>query len=109
MPWFRRRKVGPSVTVSDAELTVTESATRAATIRWADVREVRVRTTDTGPFTEDVFFVVRDSTLQLTIPHSHATEAFVERLQALAGFDNEALVRAMSSAENAEFICYLRS
>lgn len=94
------------MTVSDEELTVTESATRSATVRWADVREVCVRTTDAGPFTEDVFFVVRDATLQLTIPQSHAPETFVARLQALPGFDNEALISAMTSMQNAEFICY---
>jgi hypothetical protein len=33
-------------------------------------------------------------------------ETFLKRLQELPGFDNDAVIRAMSSAENARFLAW---
>jgi hypothetical protein len=77
-------------------------------LNWPDLVEVAVVTTADGPFVEDVSFVLtgRDGS-GCVIPHS-APEgpALIERLQELPGFDNEALVRAMSSTEDKKFVCW---
>jgi hypothetical protein len=36
-------------------------------------------------------------------------KAMLERLQRLPGFDNDALIQAMMSVEDAEFICWTRA
>jgi hypothetical protein len=94
------------VSVTDHEVILSDSGEVVATIRWEDVREVRIRTTSDGPFVDDVFFIVRDAAGQVSIPQSAMPPGLVERLQALPGFDNEAMIQAMTSMRDAEFVCY---
>jgi hypothetical protein len=77
-------------------------------VAWGDLREVAVLTTGDGPFAEDVFFVLagQDGT-GCVIPQSAPESS--QLLERLPGFDNEALIRAMSSTDDATFICWRRS
>lgn len=80
-------------------------------VTWEDLREVAVLTTSDGPFAEDVFFVLAGQDGSgCVIPHG-ATEStqLLERLQRLPGFDNEAFIRAMSSTQEATFVCWRRT
>jgi hypothetical protein len=80
-------------------------------VSWDGLLEVSVLTTSDGPFAEDVFFVLvgRDDT-GCVIPQSSPESAqLLERLQRLPGFDNEAIIRAMSSTEDARFLCWRRT
>ena len=78
-------------------------------IRWADLQEVRIETTNAGPFLDDVFWVLSDQESQCVIPsESLGVQLLLERLQTLPSFDNNAVIRAMSCAENQQFICWRR-
>jgi hypothetical protein len=81
------------------------------TIRWDDVHEVGILTTDEGPLQEDVFFllVASDGKSGCAVPQSSdGSKRLLERLQQLPGFDNEAVIKAMGSTSNGKFICWKR-
>jgi hypothetical protein len=83
---------------------------RVERVRWDELEEVVVVTTDDGPWSEDVFFLLGgpDGT-GCAVPQSDpVVSALLERLQKLPGFDNGALIRAMSSTGNARFPCWKR-
>ena len=83
----------------------------AETIRWDELHEVGIFTTDEGPWREDVFFmlITADGKSGCAVPQSaDGTNALLDRLQQLPGFDNEAVIRAMGSTSNAKFVCWTR-
>lgn len=74
---------------------------------WKSVAEVWVVTTDTGPFSDDLFYVLLATDRRgQVIADSSAGPEFVGRLQALPGFDNRAFTEAMTSTRNACFLCW---
>lgn len=91
----------------DKIITVDDGTGRAATLAWADLGNVAVLTTDAGPFETDLFWVLthRDGRHSITIPMDASGEhALLVAMQArLAGFDNMAVVEAMSSTSSGVF------
>jgi hypothetical protein len=79
-------------------------------VAWDDLLEAVVLTTGDGPFAEDVFFVLAGEGGTGCVVPQGAPEStqLLERLQRLPGFDNAALIRAMSSAQDATFVCWRR-
>ena len=78
-------------------------------VRWEELREVCVLTTDGGPYVDDVFWVLVGREGGCAIPSETAGMGeLLSRLQRLPGFDNEAVIRAMASTENATFVCWRR-
>lgn len=79
-------------------------------VAWDDLLEVSILTTADGPFAEDVFFVlVGPDGSGCVVPQSAPESgALLERVQRLPGFDNPAVIRAMSSVEEARFVCWRR-
>ena len=51
-------------------------------------------------------FHLRGPQSELSVPLGHTSHDFVERLQALPGFDNGVLVDALSTRRDAEFVCW---
>jgi hypothetical protein len=79
-------------------------------VRWDDLVEVAIRTTPEGPWQEDVFFLLTGrGGGGVAVPHCEAVERDLMRwLQALPGFDNEQVVRAMACVDDAMFVCWRR-
>src|ERR1051326_8492778 len=78
-------------------------------VPWDEVVRVLIRTTDKGPFDDDVFFVVETTRESLAIPQpARGCDEFLRALQQLPGFDNAAVIDAMGCAENREFLCWER-
>lgn len=79
-------------------------------LRRADIEEVAIETTDQGPLVEDVFFVIvtKAETLRLEqgMPGS---EQLLAWLQALPGFNNQAVIDAMMCTDVARFACFKRA
>jgi hypothetical protein len=101
---------GPAVRIDDHGVRRDLPGGRAEQIAWADLAEVSVRTTGGGPLADDVFFVLAGAGGGgCVVPQGDpASTALLERLQRLPGFDNTALIRAMSSTEDATFVCWRR-
>jgi hypothetical protein len=74
-------------------------------IRWDELDEVGIVTTDEGPFVEDVFFMLLSNDKKgCAIPQSaDGNEPLLTRLQMLPGFDNNALIEAMGCTSNQNF------
>ncbi|RNL80913.1 hypothetical protein [Nocardioides marmorisolisilvae] len=78
-------------------------------VSWADLERVALRTTDDGPFAEDLFWVLVGSRgTGFVIPSSLIPHGMVERLQQLPGFDNEAVIQAMQSVTENVFVAWRR-
>ena len=79
-------------------------------ITWASLDAVVIVTTDQGPYLEDVFFVLHEGDHGVLVTHEVACEIrLMPWLQELPGFDNDAVIRAMASTEDAHFVCWKRS
>lgn len=77
-------------------------------VRWAQLTNVTIATTDEGPFTEDFFWLLRESDgsgCAISGGHAEAT-GLLEKLQKLPRFDHEAVIVAIGSARNALFMCW---
>jgi hypothetical protein len=77
-----------------------------ASLAWADLREVRIVTQPAKSLSEGVRFELRSGAATLSIPRPEATQGFIDRLQELPGFDTEALIEAIGSTAEAEFVCW---
>ena len=76
---------------------------------WDELIGVAIKTTDEGPFFEDVFWYLGAKDRSLCIPQSaHGLSDLLSRLQTLPDFDNFALMDAMSCTDNKLFICWRR-
>ncbi len=78
-------------------------------IRWSEVARVLIRTTDKGPFDDDVFFVLETTRESLVIPQpARGCAELLRELQKLPGFDNNRVIAAMGCTDNREFLCWER-
>jgi len=104
-----QRRVASAVRVShdDKLITVDSGTGDIASIAWSDLANVTILTTDAGPFLIDLFWILshRDGRRALTIPmDAEGEHALLKAMQArLPGFDNMAVVEAMSSTEHDVF------
>lgn len=112
MSFFRRRARGEAVSTvafvfddEDARRLYRGETTHR--VRWADLDRVAIRTTDDGPFAEDVFWVLLGTHENgFVVPANLAPDGFLERLQQLPGFDSAAVIEAMQSIEENVFVCW---
>jgi len=100
-----------TVSYDDDSITVTFPDGRTQSLHWNSLTKIVIRTTDQGPFVDDVFWELYvGDTLKLSYPH-HADidhglfNAMQERLR---DFDNEVAIKAMGSTGNANFIVWER-
>lgn len=95
------------VTHDDRIIAVDSGSGSVSTLAWADLASVTIITTDAGPFQIDLFWILsdRDARHSLTIPMDATGEhALLKAMQArLSGFDNMAVVEAMSSTGHDAF------
>ena len=74
---------------------------------WNDIEHVLIRTTDQGPFDDDVFFVIETAEGSFVIPQAApGASQLLERLQLLRGFKNEAVIDSMGCTDNKQFLCW---
>lgn len=97
------------VSFNDREVRCRHSDGVVEAIAWCDLQQVLIRTTDTGPLMEDVYWILLGTRSECVVPQEAIGEPdLAERLYQLPGFDSEALSRAMCSTENREFLCWNR-
>ena len=103
-------KRNATVVFDDIKVTCTKYDGEQTTLHWSDLVEVSIFTTDGGPFVDDLFWVLSGETSTCLVPsEADGTKELLAHLQKLPGFDNEAVIRAMGSAENAMFVCWSKS
>jgi hypothetical protein len=115
LDWFAQRfPNSPLQRVAALEVDADEirfrrvSGTRGA-VRWDGVNRVVIRTTDEGPFIEDVYYLLESADEVIVVPQpASGCDELLDRLQKLPGFDNEAVIAAMACTDNREFLCWQR-
>ena len=95
------------VEVDDNEVRCTRPNGDIERVQWSDLKGVIIKTTDEGPLLPDVFLVLVGSQGGCVIPQGAIGEdKLMDRLQKLPGFDNEAVIAAMTYTGNKEFLCW---
>lgn len=83
---------------------------REETLLWSDLQNVTILTSSEGPFLCNVFWVLSGAGFGCRIPsEAQGMDLLLSRLQQLPGFDNEAVISAMSSVRDEKFLCWQRS
>jgi hypothetical protein len=78
-------------------------------VKWNDLKAVIIETTDIGPFTPDLFWIlVGDNESGCVFPLGATGEKeIMEAMQKrLSGFDNEKLIEATCSCNNNKFLIW---
>ena len=78
-------------------------------IRWREITEIRILTTNEGPFHEDVFFLLKGANDKgCLIPHDAAVRAeLLEELQSrFPGLDDRTVIEAMGCTDNNSFLIW---
>jgi hypothetical protein len=96
-----------SVTTDQAGIHFVRASGICESVCWDEIVRVVLRTSDKGPFEDDVFFVVETARDPLVIPQpAHGFDDLLRALQQLPGFDNQAVIEAMGCTDNREFVCW---
>jgi hypothetical protein len=108
-PRLRRREV-ETVQVDDVGILRVEGSIREE-IRWEAVTEIKIITTNAGPYGEDVFFVLTGTGGKgCLVPHAAAVRTkLLEALQVrFPNLDDAAVIAAMGCTSNNTFLLWER-
>ncbi len=102
-----RHSVREAVAFDERQVIRTMADGQTESVRWDELQEIAIVTTDQGPFVDDVFWVLKGKTGGCVVPsEADGMTALLPRLQQLPGFDDEAVIAAMGSTNNATFVCW---
>jgi hypothetical protein len=97
------------VVFDDVQITRTLPDGKTEIVRWCDLQEIGIITTDEGPASEDVYWMLIGKAGGCAISGgAEGLSELLTRFQTLAGFDNEVVIKAMGSTSNAKFVCWRR-
>lgn len=97
------------VVIEDNQVVLVRATGVRESVPWTDIARIVIRTTDKGPFDDDVFLVIETSSTAFQIPQSAPeTGTLLQVFQEWDGFRNEPVIEAMGCCDNAEFVCWER-
>jgi len=97
------------VEITDEAIIVYRPPGRTESVKWRDLRAVLIETNDLGPLVDDVFWILVGRKGGCVVPLGIKGEMeLVTYLQALDGFDNEMMIKAMQSHDTQRFLCWER-
>ena len=99
------------VTVDPTRIACRRPDGKVEAVDWTALEAVIIETNDTGPWGADVLWLLvgRDGRSGCVIPQGATGEGeLLDALQRLSGFDNDALIAAMGSTDNRQFLCWRR-
>lgn len=114
LSWFKPREMAPInrvalVTCDDQKINFRWAWGSTASVDLDEVQSVLIRTTDQGPFDDDVFFIVETAGKNLVIPQAAlGASQMLEHFQQLPGFSDEVVIDSMGCTDNKEFLCWER-
>jgi hypothetical protein len=105
-----RRPKSHQVSFDEEAVTFIQAGGERQVVRWSELVEVGILTTDEGPTVDDVHWILIDEKGEgFAVPsETEGMSQLVARLQKLPEFDNEAVVQAMGSSQDAKFHCWRR-
>jgi hypothetical protein len=79
-------------------------------VRWAAIAEIKIITTNSGRYTEDVFFALMDTDGKgCLVPHAAVRTKLLEASQARFPTDDAAMIAAMGTTSNNSFLLWKRA
>lgn len=106
---FRRTVKTAHVLFDNLRITNASANGETQSVRWEDLQEVGILTTDQGPGVEDVYWILLGTEGRCTVPGgAEGMNEMLIRLQQLPGFNNGAVIQAMGSTTNNKFVCWKR-
>jgi len=109
---FRNRGREDTVVFDSAGVTRTLINGATESIAWDELAKVQILTTDEGPWSEDVYFLLstEDGKRGCAVPQlSKGSQQLLERLMTLPGFDHEQVIEAMGCTSRKMFLCWERA
>jgi hypothetical protein len=101
------------VSWTEDEITATYPTGERMSVRWDCLTRVAIRTTSDGPFSPDVFWGLHAGSDKPAVVFSGGatgeTELLAELQRRLPGFDNAAVINAMSSTSDRYFVAWQRA
>ncbi len=98
-----------SVTFDNEKVLRTMKDGDTEVVYWDDLYAVEIITTNDGPWSEDVFFILKGETGGCAVPQGVlGADKLLLRLQELPGFRNDVVIEAMAATSNAVFVCWQR-
>lgn len=98
------------VRLSDLEVVCERPDGKVERVAWSDLQKVEVVTTSAGFSAPDLFWVLHGTAGGCAVPQgATGDKELVTRLQALPGFNNQAVIEAMSCAADRRFLCWERA
>ena len=95
--------------LTDSELIITEQDGTVHRMLISQMKKIAIETTDTGPFVEDVYWAISDGSTTLRVPQACPDfQQLLDGFGKFTGFNDESFVRAMTCAENQEFVCWTK-
>ena len=97
------------VEVSDTGVVCKRPDKKVESVTWDDLQSVEIINTDAGPYSPDVFWLLDGTNGGCAIPQGATGEKeLLDKLHALPGFDNGAMIAAMTTFTNKRTTCWRR-
>ena len=117
--WARKRKERADalmferavvVTIDDTGVSAAYSEGDVQRIAWHEVEQITIETNDSGPWGADVWWILAGTAGRCTYPGGATgeQEALAEFPKRFAQFNDQAVIQAMGSTSNAQFVCWKR-
>jgi hypothetical protein len=104
---FRRTVKTDRVLFDNLMITNSSADGETKSVRWDDLQEVGILTTDDGPWAEDVYWILLGANSRCAVSGgAQGMKELLLRLQQLPGFNNEAVIKAMGSTTHNKFVCW---
>ena len=92
------------VTITDKEIECKRPTGLVEKIVWEDLQEVQLVT---GDFLEPSYWLLVGTQSGCVVPfEAEGADQLLEKLQTLSGFNNHALINAMTSTEPQKILCW---
>jgi hypothetical protein len=99
----------PVVTHNEISISCSFPDGQTQIMLWEKLRAVLIETTDEGPWTEDVYFILfsDEEKYYCSIPQcATGSQELLEKLMQLTDFDENAVIKAMGCTSNKSFLCW---
>ena len=95
------------VEINEIEIRTVDYDGLETKLQISDIRQIVIETNDTGPWGTDIWWRILGEQIILSIPGGATGESkMLEIFQKFPKFNNEEFIKAMSSTNNSEFLCW---
>ncbi|WP_024770972.1 hypothetical protein [Aquimarina macrocephali] len=95
------------VEINEIEIRTVDYDGLETKLQISDISQIIIETNDTGPWGTGVWWRILGEQIILSIPGGATGESkMLESFQKFPEFNNEELIKAMSSTDNPEFLCW---